>query len=182
MKTFLANVTIDFGKAESEILVSTSSTKDNTISSPKLSKHPEHPALSSDHQTFELEEMGIRIPKEDLTLWKLVKDRFKTELPKSDLEKCLFWPLKVMFEPVATDLLWQFEASIKRASNQEVGIEIWLSEVNIEMLPIRRLLAGIPWPDLEGKGILVMIQDSDIGRLLCSEGSDEYAHSSVVRD
>ncbi|GKC55558.1 hypothetical protein Tco_1078303, partial [Tanacetum coccineum] len=43
----------------------------------------------------------------------LVKDRFKTELPKSDLEKCLFWPLKVMFKPVATDLLWQFEAPIK---------------------------------------------------------------------
>ncbi|GJY91973.1 hypothetical protein Tco_0507755 [Tanacetum coccineum] len=38
-----------------------------------------------------------------VTLWKLVKDRFKEELPKSDLEKCLFWPLKVMFEPVATD-------------------------------------------------------------------------------
>ncbi|GJU26179.1 hypothetical protein Tco_1164800 [Tanacetum coccineum] len=52
--------------------------------------------------------------RDDLvTLWKLVKDRFKTELPKSDLEKCLFWPLKVMFEPVATDLLWQFEAPIK---------------------------------------------------------------------
>ncbi|GJR65934.1 hypothetical protein Tco_0011999 [Tanacetum coccineum] len=35
--------------------------------------------------------------KEDVvTLWKLVKDRFKTEFPKSDLEKCLFWPLKVM--------------------------------------------------------------------------------------
>ncbi|GJS69341.1 putative ribonuclease H-like domain-containing protein [Tanacetum coccineum] len=48
-----------------------------------------------------------------VTLWKLVKDRFKTKLPKSDLEKCLFWPLKVMFEPVATDLLWQFEAPIK---------------------------------------------------------------------
>ncbi|GJV21143.1 hypothetical protein Tco_1370163 [Tanacetum coccineum] len=43
-----------------------------------------------------------------VTLWKLVKDRFKEELPKSDLEKCLFWPLKVMFEPVATDGLWQF--------------------------------------------------------------------------
>ncbi|GJX06590.1 hypothetical protein Tco_0194522 [Tanacetum coccineum] len=42
-----------------------------------------------------------------------VKDRFKEELPKSDLEKCLFWPLKVMFEPVATDGLWQFEAPIK---------------------------------------------------------------------
>ncbi|GJY19820.1 hypothetical protein Tco_0392386 [Tanacetum coccineum] len=52
--------------------------------------------------------------RDDLvTLWKLVKDRFKTELPKSDLEKCLFWPLKVMFEPVATDLLWQFKAPIK---------------------------------------------------------------------
>ncbi|GJZ11392.1 hypothetical protein Tco_0546151 [Tanacetum coccineum] len=52
--------------------------------------------------------------KDDLvTLWKLVKDRFKTELPKSDLERCLFWPLKVMFELVATDLLWQFEAPIK---------------------------------------------------------------------
>ncbi|GJW52413.1 hypothetical protein Tco_0093764 [Tanacetum coccineum] len=52
--------------------------------------------------------------RDDLvTLWKLVKDRFKTELPKSDLERCLFWPLKVMFEPVATDLLWQFEAPIK---------------------------------------------------------------------
>ncbi|GKD45157.1 hypothetical protein Tco_1269802 [Tanacetum coccineum] len=38
-----------------------------------------------------------------VTLWKLVKDRFKEELPKSDLEKCLFWPLKVMFEPLATD-------------------------------------------------------------------------------
>ncbi|GJV92787.1 hypothetical protein Tco_1540600 [Tanacetum coccineum] len=51
--------------------------------------------------------------RDDLvTLWKLVKDRFKTELPKSDLERCLFWPLKVMFEPVATDLLWQFEAPI----------------------------------------------------------------------
>ncbi|GKG17301.1 hypothetical protein Tco_0362258, partial [Tanacetum coccineum] len=51
--------------------------------------------------------------RDDLvTLWKLVKDRFKTELPKSDLEKCLFWPLKVMFEPVATNLLWQFEAPI----------------------------------------------------------------------
>ncbi|GJY14502.1 hypothetical protein Tco_0384924 [Tanacetum coccineum] len=48
-----------------------------------------------------------------VTLWKLVKDRFKTELPKSDQERCLFWPLKVMFEPVATDLLWQFEAPIK---------------------------------------------------------------------
>ncbi|GJS55122.1 reverse transcriptase domain-containing protein [Tanacetum coccineum] len=48
-----------------------------------------------------------------VTLWKLVKDRFKEELPKSDLEKCLFWPLKVMFEPVATDGLWQFEAPIK---------------------------------------------------------------------
>ncbi|GJY66565.1 hypothetical protein Tco_0468803 [Tanacetum coccineum] len=44
---------------------------------------------------------------------KLVKDRFNEELPKSDLEKCLFWPLKVMFEPVATDGLWQFEAPIK---------------------------------------------------------------------
>ncbi|GJS51392.1 putative ribonuclease H-like domain-containing protein [Tanacetum coccineum] len=52
--------------------------------------------------------------KDDMvTLWKLVKDRFKEELPKSDLEKCLFWPLKVMFEPVATDGLWQFEAPIK---------------------------------------------------------------------
>ncbi|GJS58894.1 hypothetical protein Tco_0653678 [Tanacetum coccineum] len=52
--------------------------------------------------------------RDDLvTLWKLVKDRFKTELPKSDLEKCLYWPLKVMFEPVATDLPWQFEAPIK---------------------------------------------------------------------
>ncbi|GJY72594.1 hypothetical protein Tco_0476297 [Tanacetum coccineum] len=52
--------------------------------------------------------------KDDLvTLWKLVKDTFKTELPKSDLERCLFWPLKVMFELVATDLLWQFEAPIK---------------------------------------------------------------------
>ncbi|GJS53846.1 hypothetical protein Tco_0627208 [Tanacetum coccineum] len=52
--------------------------------------------------------------RDDLvTLWKLVKDRFKTELPKSDQEKCLFWPLKVMFEPVTTDLLWQFEAPIK---------------------------------------------------------------------
>ncbi|GJX06176.1 retrovirus-related pol polyprotein from transposon TNT 1-94 [Tanacetum coccineum] len=52
--------------------------------------------------------------RDDLvTLWKLVKDRFKTELPKSDLEKCLFWPLKVMFEPIATNLLWQFEAPIK---------------------------------------------------------------------
>ncbi|GJW76080.1 hypothetical protein Tco_0137762 [Tanacetum coccineum] len=48
-----------------------------------------------------------------VTLWKLVKDRFKEELPKSDLEKCLFWPLKVMFEPVATNGLWQFEAPIK---------------------------------------------------------------------
>ncbi|GJW88682.1 hypothetical protein Tco_0164022 [Tanacetum coccineum] len=48
-----------------------------------------------------------------VTLWKLVKDRFKEELPNSDLEKCLFWPLKVMFEPVATDGLWQFEAPIK---------------------------------------------------------------------
>ncbi|GJS55116.1 hypothetical protein Tco_0628478 [Tanacetum coccineum] len=48
-----------------------------------------------------------------VTLWKLVKDRFKEELQKSDLEKCLFWPLKVMFEPVATDGLWQFEAPIK---------------------------------------------------------------------
>ncbi|GKC99269.1 hypothetical protein Tco_1169544 [Tanacetum coccineum] len=48
-----------------------------------------------------------------VTLWKLVKDRFKTELPKSDLEKCLFWPLKVMFEPVATDGLWQFQELIK---------------------------------------------------------------------
>ncbi|GKB03868.1 hypothetical protein Tco_0832011 [Tanacetum coccineum] len=38
-----------------------------------------------------------------VALWKLVKDRFKEELLKSDLEKCLFWPLKVMFEPVATD-------------------------------------------------------------------------------
>ncbi|GKC89691.1 hypothetical protein Tco_1150340 [Tanacetum coccineum] len=46
-------------------------------------------------------------------LRELVKDRFKEELPKSDLEKCLFWPLKVMFEPVATDGLWQFEAPIK---------------------------------------------------------------------
>ncbi|GKA66821.1 hypothetical protein Tco_0766629 [Tanacetum coccineum] len=52
--------------------------------------------------------------RDDLvTLWKLVKDRFKTELPKSDLERCLFWPLKVMFEPVTTDLLWQFEAAIQ---------------------------------------------------------------------
>ncbi|GJY92353.1 hypothetical protein Tco_0508135 [Tanacetum coccineum] len=52
--------------------------------------------------------------REDVvTLWKLVKDRFKEELPKSDLEKCLFWPLKVMFEPVATDGIWQFEAPIK---------------------------------------------------------------------
>ncbi|GJX36714.1 hypothetical protein Tco_0248271 [Tanacetum coccineum] len=52
--------------------------------------------------------------RDDLvTLWKLVKDMFKTELPKSDLEKCLFWPLKVMFEPVSTDLLWQFKAPIK---------------------------------------------------------------------
>ncbi|GJU81826.1 hypothetical protein Tco_1284191 [Tanacetum coccineum] len=48
-----------------------------------------------------------------VTPWKLVKDRFKTELPKSDLEKCLFWPLKVMFEPVATDGLWQFQEPIK---------------------------------------------------------------------
>ncbi|GJT27830.1 hypothetical protein Tco_0908105 [Tanacetum coccineum] len=44
---------------------------------------------------------------------KPVKDRFKTKLPKSDLERCLFWPLKVMFKPVSTDLLWQFEAPIK---------------------------------------------------------------------
>ncbi|GJS78263.1 hypothetical protein Tco_0728144, partial [Tanacetum coccineum] len=52
--------------------------------------------------------------REDVvTLWKLVKDRFKTELPKSDLEKCLFWPLKVMFEPVASDGLWQYQAPIK---------------------------------------------------------------------
>ncbi|GKB94679.1 hypothetical protein Tco_0980816, partial [Tanacetum coccineum] len=48
-----------------------------------------------------------------VTLWKLVKDRFKEELPKSDLEKYLFWPLKVMFGPIATDGLWQFEAPIK---------------------------------------------------------------------
>ncbi|GJY92080.1 hypothetical protein Tco_0507862 [Tanacetum coccineum] len=52
--------------------------------------------------------------REDVvTLWKLVKDRFMTELPKSDLEKCLFWPLKVMFEPVASDGLWQYQAPIK---------------------------------------------------------------------
>ncbi|GJV23132.1 hypothetical protein Tco_1375827 [Tanacetum coccineum] len=52
--------------------------------------------------------------RDDLvTLWKLVKDRFKTKLPKSNLEKCLFWPLKVMFEPISTDLLWQFKAPIK---------------------------------------------------------------------
>ncbi|GKC73889.1 hypothetical protein Tco_1119772, partial [Tanacetum coccineum] len=52
--------------------------------------------------------------REDVvTLWKLVKDRFKTELPKSDPEKCLFWPLKVMFEPVASDGLWQYQAPIK---------------------------------------------------------------------
>ncbi|GJW93145.1 hypothetical protein Tco_0172817 [Tanacetum coccineum] len=56
----------------------------------------------------------VKLPIYDLvTLWKLVKDRFKIELPKSDLEKCLFWPIKVMFKPVATDLLWQFEAPIK---------------------------------------------------------------------
>ncbi|GKD43886.1 hypothetical protein Tco_1268531 [Tanacetum coccineum] len=36
-------------------------------------------------------------------LRELIKDRFKEELPNSNLEKCLFWPLKVMFEPVATD-------------------------------------------------------------------------------
>ncbi|GJT23162.1 zf-CCHC domain-containing protein [Tanacetum coccineum] len=35
--------------------------------------------------------------RDDLViLWELVKDRFKTELPKSDLERCLFWPLKVL--------------------------------------------------------------------------------------
>ncbi|GKC32211.1 hypothetical protein Tco_1039505 [Tanacetum coccineum] len=52
--------------------------------------------------------------REDVvTLWKLVKDRFKTELPKSNLEKCLFWPLKVMFEPVASDGLWLYQAPIK---------------------------------------------------------------------
>ncbi|GJZ73348.1 hypothetical protein Tco_0637494 [Tanacetum coccineum] len=45
--------------------------------------------------------------------FKEIEEKFKEELPKSDLEKYLFWPLKVMFEPVATDLLWQFEASIK---------------------------------------------------------------------
>ncbi|GJT26242.1 hypothetical protein Tco_0906517 [Tanacetum coccineum] len=60
------------------------------------------------------EAMLKEFDKDDMvTLWKLVKDRFKEELPKSDLEKCLFWPLKVMFEPVATDGLWQFEAPIK---------------------------------------------------------------------
>ncbi|GJW37877.1 hypothetical protein Tco_0060797 [Tanacetum coccineum] len=48
-----------------------------------------------------------------VTLWKLFKDRFEEELPKSDLEKCLFWPLKVMFEPVASDGLWQFKTPIK---------------------------------------------------------------------
>ncbi|GJY71246.1 hypothetical protein Tco_0474949 [Tanacetum coccineum] len=36
-------------------------------------------------------------------LWKLVKDKFKTELPKSNLDKCVYRPLKVMFEPVASD-------------------------------------------------------------------------------
>ncbi|GJW03824.1 reverse transcriptase domain-containing protein, partial [Tanacetum coccineum] len=48
-----------------------------------------------------------------MTLYKLVKDIFKTELPKSDLEKCLYWPLKVMFEPVASDALWKCQAPIK---------------------------------------------------------------------
>ncbi|GJY44458.1 hypothetical protein Tco_0432671 [Tanacetum coccineum] len=52
--------------------------------------------------------------REDVeTLWKLVKDRFKEELPKSDQEKCIFWPLRIMFEPIATNLIWQFDAPIK---------------------------------------------------------------------
>ncbi|GJV61281.1 hypothetical protein Tco_1467381 [Tanacetum coccineum] len=60
------------------------------------------------------ETMLKNFDREDVvTLWKLVKDRFKEELPKSNLEKCLFLPLKVMFEPVATDGIWQFEAPIK---------------------------------------------------------------------
>ncbi|GJZ60876.1 hypothetical protein Tco_0617013 [Tanacetum coccineum] len=49
-----------------------------------------------------------------MTLWKLVKDRFKPELPKSNMEKCLYWPLKVMFEPVGSDGLWQCQAPIKK--------------------------------------------------------------------
>ncbi|GJX35198.1 hypothetical protein Tco_0246755 [Tanacetum coccineum] len=53
--------------------------------------------------------------REDVvTLWKLVKDRFKLELPKSNMEKCLYWPLKVMFEPVGSDGLWQCQAPIKK--------------------------------------------------------------------
>ncbi|GJY53137.1 hypothetical protein Tco_0444801 [Tanacetum coccineum] len=46
-------------------------------------------------------------------LQKLVKDRFKIELPQSDLDRCLYWPLKVMFEPVASDGLWMYQAPIK---------------------------------------------------------------------
>ncbi|GJW58194.1 hypothetical protein Tco_0104925 [Tanacetum coccineum] len=51
--------------------------------------------------------------KDVVALWKLVKDRFKTELSKSDPKKCLFWPLKVMFKPVASDGLWQYQTPIK---------------------------------------------------------------------
>ncbi|GJU94179.1 putative ribonuclease H-like domain-containing protein [Tanacetum coccineum] len=63
-----------------------------------------------------IEEKDIKSPICDWKMFKdrkLVKDRFKTELPKSDLEKCLFCPLKVMFEPVASDGLWQCQVPIK---------------------------------------------------------------------
>ncbi|GJU45834.1 hypothetical protein Tco_1203100 [Tanacetum coccineum] len=61
-----------------------------------------------------------------VTLWKLVKDRFKEELQKSDLEKCLFWPLKVMFEPVATDgLIGSLKHTFKSGSCKSCRIH-WL--------------------------------------------------------
>ncbi|GJR98614.1 hypothetical protein Tco_0270788 [Tanacetum coccineum] len=50
--------------------------------------------------------------KDVVALWKLIKDRSKTDLSKSNPKKCLFWPLKVMFKPIASDGLWSDQETI----------------------------------------------------------------------
>ncbi|GJW16740.1 hypothetical protein Tco_0024176, partial [Tanacetum coccineum] len=101
--------------------------------------------------------------RDDLvTLWKLVKDRFKTKLPKSDLERCLFWPLKVMFKPVATDLLWQFKAPIKSWKNAcpESDSQVFVCcgccyRINVAVIDLKEgslnkifaVKKGVPWPE-----------------------------------
>ncbi|GJR53269.1 putative ribonuclease H-like domain-containing protein [Tanacetum coccineum] len=55
-----------------------------------------------------IETMLKEFDRDDMvTLWKLVKDRFEKELPKSDMERCLFWPLKVII------LFWKLDMKVK---------------------------------------------------------------------